>query len=358
MNDDEFWQAVISRDKGYDRSFVFAVRTTGIYCKPSCPARRPKQENVTYYTSADLAEAAGFRPCRRCQPDRTVPLEPQLELVQRVCEYLSEATEQVPTLESLAARFHLSSFHLQRTFKRLVGVTPRQYASAQRLERLKNGLQRGLPVSDAQYAAGYGSSSALYTRAVAQLGMTPGAYGRGGTAVIKYHTVSSPLGWLLLAATEHGLCAVKLGDAPEPLVQDLRREFPQAELKPEAERFQPWTAEVLDYLRGNPSHLELPLDIRATAFQMRVWQALRTIPSGSTRTYSQVAAMIGQPTAVRAVANACASNPVALVVPCHRVIRTDGGLGGYRWGIERKRRLLEQEAQDEGVSASIISAQL
>lgn len=346
-DDSEFWQAVIKRDKAYDGRLIFAVRTTGIYCKPSCAARRPKRANVLFFATAAQAEEAGFRACKRCQPERAAPAEPQLVLMQRICEHLAEPFEYIPTLPDLAARFHLSPYHLQRTFKRLVGVTPRQYAAAQRLARLKDGLQRGQKVVDAQYAAGYASSSALYTRDEAHLGMTPAAYRRGGALAIAYTTVSSPLGWLLLAATECGLCAVKLGDAPERLTDDLQHEFPAAELERADERFQPWVSEVLAYLDGSESHFDLPLDIRATAFQQRVWQVLQAIPAGSTCTYGQVAAAIGQPTAARAVAHACASNPVALVIPCHRVLRADGDLGGYRWGIERKRRLLQQEKRGE-----------
>lgn len=357
-DDSELWQAISGRDKAYDGRFVFAVRTTGIYCKPSCAARRPKPANVLFFTTATEAEEAGFRACKRCQPERTVHSESQLGLMQRICEYLAEPCERIPTLAELAARFHLSPYHLQRTFKRLVGVTPRRYAEAQRLARLKDGLQHGQPVAEAQYAAGYASSSALYTRATFHLGMTPATYQRGGALLISYTTVPSSLGWLLLAATERGLCAVKLGDAPEFLAEDLRREFPAAELERADERFQPWTAEVLAYLNGSPSHFDLPLDIRATAFQLRVWQALQAIPAGSTRTYGQVAAAIGQPKAARAVARACASNAVALVIPCHRVIRADGDLGGYRWGIERKCQLLQQEAQTEAALESAMSAQL
>jgi AraC family transcriptional regulator of adaptative response/methylated-DNA-[protein]-cysteine methyltransferase len=357
-SDDEFWQAIMARDKASDGTFVFGVTTTGIYCKPSCPARRPGRSNVLYFPNSTQAAGAGFRPCKRCQPERVTRVIPQLDLVQQICAYLSAPLEQIPTLGDLSTRFHLSPYHLQRIFKSAVGISPRQYASAERLERLKNGLQNGQPVADAQYAAGYGSSSALYTRAVSHLGMTPSTYRRGGALAIRYTTVLSPLGWLLLAATDYGICAVKLGDTPETLTDDLRIEFPAAKLERNDTGFQPWVEQVLVYLEGKHSHLDLPLDIRATAFQQRVWQALQAIPIGSTRTYSQVAQAIGQPAAVRAVANACAHNPAALVIPCHRVIRTDGGLAGYRWGIERKRQVLDQEARTAGISASEMSAQL
>ncbi len=346
MNTEQWWQAVIDRNRTYDDRFVYAVRSTGIFCRPSCPSRRPRREQVTFFAAATDAQAAGYRPCRRCQPDRAAPKELNLALVQEICTYLAEPREQTPTLAELGARFGLSPYHLQRTFKRIVGVTPRQYAAEQRLARFKSELKGGAQVTEALYHAGFQSSSAAYSDAAGQLGMTPVQYRRSGQAMrIAYAVAPCRLGWLLVAATERGICAVRLGDSEAELVQALIAEFAAADLRGEEAGLSGWLGIVLAYLDGQQSHLDLPLDVRATAFQRRVWEALRAIPYGSTRSYSQVAAAIGQPTAVRAVAHACATNPAALVIPCHRVIRTDGDLGGYRWGLERKRALLAQEAQ-------------
>jgi AraC family transcriptional regulator, regulatory protein of adaptative response / methylated-DNA-[protein]-cysteine methyltransferase len=344
MEEDKYWEAVCRRNQEYDGVFVYAVRSTGIYCRPSCPARRPRREHVRYFGAPDEAEGAGYRACRRCQPEKPTPDEPNLALVQRMCRYLSEPREQLPTLAELAQEFHLSPYHLQRTFKRIVGVTPRQYAEAQRLERFKTSLKQGESVTDALYEAGYASNSSAYTQAARQFGMTPATYRDGGGGAISYTVAESPLGWLLVAGTIRGLCAVRLGDSPETLEVELASEFPDAALaRDDAGLGAPVTA-LMSYLHGAQPHLDLPLDIRATAFQQQVWRTLQAIPPGSTRSYGEVAAAIGRPTAARAVARACATNPVALVIPCHRVIREDGGLGGYRWGLERKQRLLAQEA--------------
>ena len=344
MQESEYWEAVCRRDAGYDGVFVYAVNSTGIYCRPTCPARRPRRGHVQFFGSPDEAERAGYRACRRCQPEKKTPDEPNLSLVQRICHYLAEPRDQLPTLDALAREFNLSPYHLQRTFKRIVGVTPRQYAEAQRLERFKAGLKEGESVTDALYGAGYASNSSAYTQAAQQFGMSPTAYKRGGATDITYAVAESPLGWLLVAGTAKGLCAVRLGNSPAALEAELASEFPAATLaRDDAGVGAPLTA-LMGYLCGAAPHLDLPLDVRATAFQQQVWRALQAIPAGSTRSYSQVAATIGRPTAARAVARACASNPVALVIPCHRVIREDGGLGGYRWGLERKERLLAQEA--------------
>ncbi len=346
MQEKEYWQATLDRDARYDGRFVFAVRSTGIYCRPSCPARRPRREHVQFFAAPAQAEQAGFRACRRCRPDRAAPDQPQLGLVREICRYLSGPVEHMPTLEELSARFHLSPYHLQRTFKRLVGVTPRQYAAAQRLARLKQELKNGGRVTDSLYEAGYGSSSSFYGGPNEDLGMTPSSYRNGGAAArILYAIVPCPLGWLLVAATERGLCAVRLGDSERELEQTLREEFPAARLvRSEAELGQ-WVQRLLDYLEGAQPHLDLPLDVQATAFERRVWEMLRTIPYGEKRSYTEVARAIGQPRAARAVAQACAHNPVALVIPCHRVVRGDGSPGGYRWGVERKRQLLAAEAR-------------
>lgn len=341
-----YWQAVLARNQAYDDQFVYAVHSTGVFCRPSCPSRRPRREQVTFFAAATDAQTAGYRPCRRCQPDRAAPAEPNLALVQSICAYLAEAREHTPTLAELGDRFGLSPYHLQRTFKRIVGVTPRQYAAEQRLARFKSELKGGARVTDALYNAGFQSSSAAYGDAAGQMGMTPAQYRHNGDAAhIMYTVAPCRLGWLLVAATARGICTVRLGDTEAELVQTLVAEFAAADLQREEAEMSGWIGAVLAYLDGQQSHLDLPLDVRATAFQRRVWEALRAIPYGSTRSYSDVAAAIGQPTAVRAVAHACATNPAALVIPCHRVIRTDGNLGGYRWGLERKQALLVQEAQ-------------
>lgn len=342
MDSNEYWQAIQNRDHAYDGRFFFAVRSTGVYCRPSCPARRPRPEQVLFFVAADEAMQAGFRACRRCQPDRVTPAEPNLATVQQICRYLDEPHEQTPTLADLAARFSFSPYYLQRTFKRVTGVSPRQYAAAQRRAHLKAGLKDGQPVTTAVLTAGYQSASSVYG-AARPLGMSPSLYQRGGQAQhIVYAVAPCALGWLLVAGTAQGVCAIKLGDDPAALEQDLGREFPSATIEPSA-RLQQWVSALQDHMNGAQPHLDLPLDVRATAFQQRVWQALRDIPYGETRSYSAVAQAIGQPAAARAVAQACAGNPVALAVPCHRVVRQDGALGGYRWGIERKRKLLRQE---------------
>jgi AraC family transcriptional regulator of adaptative response/methylated-DNA-[protein]-cysteine methyltransferase len=344
MEETEYWEAVRRRDKKYEGAFVYAVRSTGIYCRPSCPSRRPRREHVQFFGSPAGAEQAGYRACRRCQPDKPTPDEPNLALMQRICRYLSEPRDEIPSLDDLAREFHLSSYHLQRTFKRIIGVTPRQYAEAQRLERFKTRLKDGESVTDALYDAGYPSNSSAYTQAARQFGMTPATYREGGAAAIAYTVAESPLGWLLVAGTTKGLCAVRLGDSPAALEAELASEFPAAAVTRDDAGLGAPVMALMGCLNGTQPHLDLPLDIRATAFQQQVWRALQTIPAGSTRSYGEVAAAIGRPTAARAVARACATNPVALVIPCHRVIREDGALGGYRWGLERKQRLLAQEA--------------
>jgi AraC family transcriptional regulator of adaptative response/methylated-DNA-[protein]-cysteine methyltransferase len=346
MQEAAMWQAVVERNRAYDGEFVFAVRTTGVYCRPSCPARRPRRENVRFFERPAQAEAAGFRPCQRCHPDQATPPEPNLALMQAVCRAIVEQGQRPPTLEELGRQFGMSPFHLQRTFKRIVGVTPKQYAAAHRAEQLKRQLKEKATVTEAIYEAGYSSGSSAYGEATAHLGMTPAAYRSGGPATtITYSIVPCPLGYLLVAATPNGLCAVRLGDTAQALADTLTGEFPAASVQPDDGHLTPWLASIQDYLTGAQPHLDLPLDVRATAFQRRVWQALQAIPYGSTRSYREVAEAIGQPTAARAVARACATNPVALVVPCHRVVREDGSLSGYRWGIERKETLLALEAQ-------------
>ncbi len=346
IEDRELWQAVLERNREYDGTFVYAVRSTGIYCRPSCASRRPQREQVLFFSQATLAEQAGFRACRRCHPDRPAADEPHMELVERMCRYIEERAEDVPTLGELARRFDMSPYYLQRTFKRLVGVTPRQYAAGHRLDRFRAHLKDGESVTEALYEAGYRSSSSAYEQAKEQLGMTPTSYRRGGSAAaISYTIVPCALGYLLVAATPRGICAVRLGDSEAELQTGLLREFPAATVQRGGD-LERWVAVLLEYLRGTQPHLDLPLDIQATAFQRRVWEALRAVPYGGTRTYRDIAEAIGQPTATRAVGHACATNPVALIIPCHRIVRRDGNLGGYHWGIERKRALLAQESRE------------
>lgn len=340
------WTAVLNRDAQADGRFVYAVSSTGVYCRPSCPSRRPRRESVTFFTGPGEAERAGYRPCRRCRPRNAVS-EPA-RTVQRACAHIEAHLDEPVTLEALGRELGMSPYHLQRTFKRITGVSPREYARARRMERFKERLQQGDDVTAATYEAGFGSGSRVYERSDARLGMTPATYRRGGRGMrIRFGTAPSPLGRLLVAATDRGICAVTLGDSDEELAAALRREYPHAVVEragEEDEGLRSRIEEVVRHLEGASPHLALPLDVRATAFQERVWKALQEIPWGETRSYGEIAAAVGRPGAARAVARACASNPAALVVPCHRVVRGDGEPGGYRWGAERKRRLLEREA--------------
>jgi AraC family transcriptional regulator, regulatory protein of adaptative response / methylated-DNA-[protein]-cysteine methyltransferase len=345
LTDDERWQAVQRRDRNRDGQFVLAVRTTGIYCRPSCPARQPKRENVRFYLDADAAERAGFRPCKRCKP--RAPLAPHEAMVARATAWLDEHLEERVTLGRLAAAVGVSPAHLQRTFTEVTGVSPRQYVAAKRLEGAKTRLRRGDEVGAAIFGAGYGSSSRFYAQARASLGMSPASYRRGGEgATIRYATAQTAFGPVLVAATERGVCAVSLGENEEGLEETLREEFPRATIERDVGAVRLHLAAVLAHLRDRSSLATVPLDVQATPFQGRVWAALRAIPPGERRTYGDVAAALGDPGAARAVASACASNPVAIVIPCHRVVRGDGGAGGYRWGFGRKEALLTAERGD------------
>ena len=342
---DELWQAVMAKDPRFDGTFVFAVSSTKIYCRPSCPSRRPHRERVSYFRLPEAAEQAGFRACRRCHPKRTTSTDPQIEMVQRACRYIETQDETSVTLADLGEHIGISAFHLQRVFKKVMGITPRQYADACRIGKFKTRVRESGSVTGAMYDAGFSSSSRLYARAPAELGMTPATYGRGGRgATINYTIVPCSLGLLLVAATERGICAVKLGDSDAGLAADLAKEYPSAEIRRADSMLSEPVDKLLNYLSGKHPDLQLPLDIQATAFQWQVWENLRAIPYGETRSYGEVAKAMGRPTAVRAVARACATNPVALVIPCHRVIREDQSLGGYRWGLERKEALLERES--------------
>ena len=345
LNDDRRWQAMIERDARYDGAFVTAVKTTGIYCRPSCPAVKPKRQNVTFFMLAEAAEAAGYRACKRCRPQACPPIDPQVEMVQQACRHIEEHGA-MPTLSELAETAHVSPYHLQRTFKSMMGITPHQYANALRTGTLKALLKDGKPVTEALYEAGYGSSSRLYAQSDAQLGMSPSIYRKGGKGMdIRYTIQPCALGRALVAVTDRGVCAVYLSDDDRIMTDALRAEFSAARLSADSLAVCEWVEQVLEHLNGWTPNAELPFDLQATAFQQRVWQALRQIPRGETRTYQEVAAAIGAPTAARAVAKACADNRIAVLIPCHRVIRSDGGLAGYRWGIERKEKLLARERE-------------
>jgi AraC family transcriptional regulator of adaptative response/methylated-DNA-[protein]-cysteine methyltransferase len=338
------WDAVARRDRDQDGRFVFAVRTTGIYCRPSCPARRPRRDNVRFFPLPEAAERAGFRACRRCRPRDVGRVDAAAALVRRACALLQEDRGEAWALDALAAEVGVSARHLHRLFKDRLGVSPRQYAEALRMGSLKSRLRKGDAVTQALYEAGFGSSSRLYDDVQGRLGMTPGTYRRGGRGVrIRYTVAACPLGHVLVAATERGIAAVRLGDRADALERDLREEYASAELLRDDAGLADRVDAVLGLISGRAPDRELPLDVQATAFQQRVWQELRAIPAGETRTYGEVARRLGRPGAARAVARACASNPVALVVPCHRVVPASGSAGGYRWGTARKEALLSAE---------------
>jgi AraC family transcriptional regulator of adaptative response/methylated-DNA-[protein]-cysteine methyltransferase len=339
------WQAVVNRDTSLDGTFVFGVSSTGVFCRPSCPAKRPRRENVSFFGHALEAEQAGYRACLRCRP-KAVDGNPQSALVRAMCRFIEQHTEDRLTLGLLAKEFQRSSFHLQRTFQSVLGVSPKAYMDACRLRQVKQNLQAGHSVTTALYAAGYGSSSRLYERTAAQLGMTPEKYRRGAVAaVVRYTIANSPLGRMLIAATDKGICAIQFADSDQQLQQGLIREFPFAVRRRDDPTMAQWRVSLTSLMEGREANPSLPLDIRATAFQRRVWEALQRIPRGETRSYSAVAKKIGMPKATRAVARACATNPVAVAIPCHRVVRQDGELGGYRWGVERKEQLLTMEKE-------------
>lgn len=338
---DPRWARLERREATDD--FLYSVATTGIYCRPDCPSRRPNPRNVQFYDTAQAAERAGFRACLRCRPDRARETDARTEMVARLCQYI-EAADEPPSLEALATYAGLSPHHVQRSFKAVTGLTPKAYAEGRRAERVREALRSGPSVTEAYHAAGFGSSGRFYASAEHILGMSPSNYRAGGAdQVIRFAVGETSLGALLVAATERGVCAVSLGDAPERLVEELQERFPSAELLGAEEGFEGWVAQVVAFVEEPRASLELPLDLRGTAFQRRVWRALRDIPVGRTLSYAELAARIDAPRATRAVASACARNPVALAIPCHRVVRSDGGLGGYRWGVERKRALLERE---------------
>jgi AraC family transcriptional regulator of adaptative response/methylated-DNA-[protein]-cysteine methyltransferase len=341
---DRQWQSVLDRDPTADRAFVYAVRSTRIYCRPTCAARKPRRDQVVFFPTSEAAERAGYRPCRRCRPGDAAAGVPNVDAVRRACSCIDEQLEDKISMAEIGRQVGLTPHGLTRAFKRVLGITPRQYADTRRLMWLKGRLREGETVTRALYDAGYGSSSRLYERAPDRLGMTPGTYRRGGQGMrIGYTITDSPLGRLLVAATERGVCAVYLGDLDRGLETALAEEYPGAEIRREHGDPDRWVGALVRHLEGRQPHLDLPVDVRATAFQSRVWEELRAIPYGSTRTYGEIARRLGEPGASRAVGRACATNPISLLVPCHRAVRGDGGLGGYRWGLGRKERLLARE---------------
>lgn len=343
--DDPRWAAVTRHDPAADGVFYYSVATTGVYCRPSCAARQPRRENVAFHDSCAAAERAGFRPCKRCRPNEPSLAQRHAEAVARACRAIEHA-EEPPTLEALAGAAGLSTYHFHRLFKAATGVTPKAYASAHRARRVQQELGRAATVTAAIYDAGYNSSSRFYEHADEHLGMTPTAYRDGGRDTeIRFAVGQCSLGAILVAATARGVCAIQFGDDPATLVRALQDRFPKARLEGGDPGFERLVAQVVGFVEAPAQGLDLPLDVRGTAFQERVWQALRTIAAGSTASYAEIAGRIGSPRAVRAVAQACAANPVAVAIPCHRVVRTDGALSGYRWGVERKRELLRREAR-------------
>jgi len=339
LTDDQRWQMVLQRDARADGRFVTAVKSTGIYCRPSCPARHPLRKNVAFYHSPAEAERAGFRACRRCRPNES---NTQIEQIHRLARYIEAHLDEPLTLEALSRQAHLSLYHLQRTFKKVLGVSPKQYAQALRVKQVKAKLKGGETVTASLYEAGFGSSSRLYEQDA--LGMTPGRYQHGGAGMkIGYAITDSPLGRILVAATERGVCFVGFGEKDARLEAELKKDYPLAEIARDPQGFGAWVRAIVANLNGRQPHLDLPLDVRGTAFQQQVWEALRRIPYGRTRTYGEIAEAIGKPNAARAVGRACATNRAAVVIPCHRAVGSSGNLTGYRWGVERKQALLEQE---------------
>jgi AraC family transcriptional regulator of adaptative response/methylated-DNA-[protein]-cysteine methyltransferase len=350
IGDGAAWEAVIAHDAAYDGQFVYSVETTGVYCRPSCPSRRPRREHVSFFESVEAAEHAGFRACLRCRPrDEKAPW---LASIDRARAYIDAHVDETVSLTRLGRHVGQSSFHLQRMFKRVVGLTPKEYQRLRRAERFKAHLKEGTSVTDAIYETGYGSSSRLYSVSNAQLGMTPSAYRRGGAGMqIRYATKATPFGRLLVAATDRGICSVMLGDRDGALEEMLATDFPEATRERAPREMERWIDAVLASIEGKPLRGDVPLDVHATDFKWRVWRALLAIPYGETRSYAQIAESIGAPRAVRAVGRACATNAAAIVIPCHRAVGANGALTGYRWGVERKQRLLAHEREHARPSA-------
>ena len=340
---DPRWAALLARDPAAEGAFVYSVATTGVYCRPTCPSRRPKPENVAFFASSAEAERAGFRPCQRCRPNEPPAAERHAALVAEACRRIEKA-DTAPSLDALAAKAGLSPSHFHRLFKSITGLTPKAYAAAHRAKRVREELSNGRSVTEAIYGAGFNASSRFYEKAQDALGMTPSAYRAGGVgAEIKFAIGQCSLGAILVARSEKGVCAILLGDDPEALIHDLQDRFPKAHLIGGDKDFEALVAKVVGFVEAPALGLDLPLDLRGTAFQQRVWEALRKIPAGATASYAEIARRIDAPQAVRAVAAACAANRIAVAIPCHRVVRKDGDLSGYRWGVARKRALLAKE---------------
>ncbi len=342
------WNAVLARDASANDEFVYAVKTTGVYCRPTCPSRRPLRKNVDFFATPAEARAQGYRACKRCRPDHDDAKSPINAVVHELARQIEANPEQPFGLAELAKRAGYSPFHLQRNFKAVIGSSPKEYQTAARLRTLKTELRRDAAVSDAIYQAGFGSGSRVYEKADGQLGMTPSEYRSGGKGLtISYASGQTPLGLLMIGATDRGICFLQFGESNDALVAELGRQFPAASVQPmpssHHDEFEGWMAALNRHLRGLEPRLDLPLDVRGTAFQLIVWRYLQKVPYGEVRSYSEVAEAIGKPSAARAVARACASNSIALLIPCHRVVRGTGELGGYRWGVQRKRVLLDTE---------------
>src|SRR6266849_7204543 len=345
MENDPRWASVVARDPQPPLKFYYSVKTTGVYCRPSCAARLPKPENVQFHATCQDAEKAGFRPCKRCKPNQASPAEQHAGKIASACR-LIESSETPPGLDELARHVGLSTYYFHRVFKAATGLTPKAYAAAHRARRVRNELDRSATVTEAIFDAGYDSTGRFYEKSREILGMTPSDYRKGGANTeIRFAVGECSLGSILVATSERGVCAILLGDDPDALARELQDRFPRADLIGGNEEFEQLVARVVGFVETPRLGLDLPLDVRGTAFQQRVWQALRKIPTGSTVTYSQIAKRIGLPKAVRAVAHACATNAIAVAIPCHRVVRSDGSLAGYRWGVERKRALLDREAR-------------
>ena len=338
----QMWSMVLARDVRADGRFVYAVKSTGVFCRPSCPSRRPRRENVEFFPSPAQAQQAGYRACRRCEP---LQRNPQAQKIEAACRYIDDNLDITLSLTAISRHVAVSPFHFQRLFKRILGISPRQYQQAKRAGKFRQALQTEGRVTDAIYEAGYSSSSRAYEGIPAQLGMTPSAFRRKGEGVeISYTILTTDLGKLLIATTERGVCSVRFGENDAALLRELKHDFGAAEIRHDDQALAPVAEQIRQLLTGAPASQSIPVDIKGTAFQQLVWETLRRIPRGETRSYAQVAGSIGRPKAVRAVANACASNPVALVVPCHRVVQKNGSLAGYRWGVKRKAALLKKEA--------------
>ncbi len=347
------WQAVVNRDGNADGRFVYAVKTTGVYCRPSCGAKSPHRENVVFYATAAEAERAGFRACKRCRPRGASLHQHRATLVASLCREI-ERSETPPTLMTLAEKAGLSPGHLQRLFKKITGLSPKRYADAHRAGRLREALASNRSVTDAIFEAGFGSNSRFYEKTDQWLGMPARDYRSGGKGTrIRFAVGQCSMGAILVAASGKGVCAIFLGDDPDILLRDLQDRFPRAQLSAGGAGFEHWVAQVVGFVEAPRIGLDLPLDIRGTAFQQRVWEALQAVPAGQTLSYADLAARIGAPGSARAVARACAANPLAVAIPCHRVVRADGKLSGYRWGIERKRQLLDRETCEPGDRADL-----